>query len=973
MPDPDAVDTGRPTLYLIDGYALIYRAFYAMISRPLTTSSGENTSAPYGLAHFLLDLLEEHEPDYLGVVFDAGHSFREEVHPEYKATREKMPEELEASLPRCRALVEAFRVPVVEAEGWEADDVIGTLAGRAEEEGLHTVIVSGDKDFYQLVDEHVWLLNPGRGGHAPVEAEWVTPENARERLGVPPEQVPDYLALIGDSSDNVPGVRGIGEKTAPKLLEQFPTLEEILEREEEVSSTRARNALADHGGEARLSKELVTIRRDAPVELELERFRREPPDWESLRELFIELEFHSLVRELAPEQGGPAEEDYELVTDPGRVDEVVEEMREAGRFAVDTETTSLDPMRAELVGVSLAAEAGRAYYLPFGHVPPKVTEDEEGNPALALEQAEEPENLPPFDGEEMRALRELLADPEEGKIGQNIKYDRIVLERAGGALEGCVFDTSLASYCLDPGKRDHSLDLLVMDELGVQLTSYEEVAGSGSSEISFAEVPLDDALQYAGEDADYTLRLADVLREKLEDHHLLELMRRIEIPLIPVLADMEQWGIRLDLDFFGELEERVGRELRLVEEEIRKIAGEEVNLRSVPQLRELLFGELELPVLKRTKTGPSTDESVLSELAARGHEVPRLILEYRELDKLDSTYVSVLPGLVHPGTGRIHTSFNQTVAATGRLSSSDPNLQNIPIRSVLGREIRKGFVPEEGWVFLGADYSQIELRILAHLSGDPAFVEAFREGRDVHRETAARIFGTEPGKVSAGMRDRAKTINYATLYGQGPGALASQLGVTRDEAERFIESYFTRFSQVKAYIEEMQERAKEQGYVETLTGRRRYIPEIRSRNPGVRGFGERTAANSPIQGTAADLIKIAMIRLHERLDPAGGQGGRGAAAGGTGGSGDDGRAAAAEGDGAPVAAGPSGKHRWPPRPGARARMLLQVHDELLFEIREEALEEVREIVREEMTGAMELDVPLEVDMGVGESWYEAKA
>ncbi len=920
---PETPDADRPALYLVDGYALIYRAFYAMISRPLTTSSGENTSAPFGLARFLIDLLDAHEPDYLGVVFDAGHSFREEKHPEYKATREKMPEELEASLPRCRELIEAFRVPVVEAENWEADDVIGTLARQASEEGLRTVIVSGDKDFYQLVDEDVWLMNPGRGGHAPVEAEWVTPENAAERLGVPPERVTDYLALIGDSSDNVPGVRGIGEKTAPKLLERFPSVEEVLDRLDEVESTRARNALEEHGEDALLSKELVTIRTDAPVELDLERFRREEPDRRRLRDLFLELEFHSLVREFAPE-GEEVEEDYELVLDPDRAREVVEEMRGAGRCAVDTETTSLDPMRAELVGVSLCAEPGRAYYLPFGHEPPEVARDEDGNPTLALEEADEVDNLPPFTGEEMEPLRELLADPEVAKIGHNLKYDRIVLERAGGALEGIDFDTSLASYCLDPGKRDHSLDLLVMEKLGAQLTSWEEVAGSGASEVLFSRVPLEEALQYAGEDADYCLRLAELLADELEEHRLLELMRRIEIPLVPVLAAMEQRGIALDLDFFGELSGRVDRELAQVEEEIRKIAGEEVNLRSVPQLRELLFEELDLPVLKRTKTGPSTDESVLSELAARGHEVPRLILEYRELDKLNSTYVSVLPGLVHPETGRVHTSFNQTVAATGRLSSSEPNLQNIPVRSALGREIRKGFVPEEGRVFLGADYSQVELRILAHLSEDPAFVEAFRAGRDIHRETAARIFGVDAEDVTGGMRDRAKTINFATIYGQGPSALASQLGISRDEAESFIDGYFERFERVAAYIEEMQERARDRGYVETVTGRRRYIPEIRSRNPGVRGFGERTAANSPIQGTAADLIKIAMIRLHERLDP------------------------------------------------DRARMLLQVHDELLFEVREDALEEVRELVVAEMEGAMELDVPLEVDVGTGDSWFSCK-
>jgi DNA polymerase-1 len=923
LPDPAPRDFDRETLYLIDGYALIYRAFYAMISRPLTTSSGENTSAPYGLAHFLIDVLERHRPDYVGVVFDAGDSFRTEVFPEYKATREKMPEELEASLPRCRELVEAFRVPVVEAEGWEADDVIGTLAEQADEAGLQTVVISGDKDFYQLIDDRTFLLNPGRGGPHGVEGEWVTPENAGERMGVAPERVPDYLALIGDSSDNVPGVRGIGKKTAPDLLEAFGSVEEILSRMDEVTSTRARNALEEHGEEARLSKSLVTIRRDAPVDLDLEAFRREPPDRERLRQLFLELEFHSLLREYAPEGEAGVEERYELVTTTERVHEVVAELREKGPVSVDTETTSLDPTRAELVGISLCAEPGRAFYLPVGHRPPRVARDEEGNPELALD-PEPVENLTGLEDAGMEPLRVLLADPEVAKVGQNIKYDLIVLEGAGATLEGIAFDTSLASYCLDPGKREHALDVLVMDRLGVKLTSYEEVCGSGADEISFAEVSLEAALQYAGEDADYTLRLSRRLEEELEDHELLELFERIEMPLVPVLARMEQTGIGIDLEFFEELEERVSRELRLVEEEIRKIAGEEVNLRSVPQLRELLFERLELPVLKRTKTGPSTDESVLSELAARGHEVPRLILEYRELDKLDSTYISVLPELVHPETGRIHTSFNQTVAATGRLSSSDPNLQNIPVRSALGREIRKGFVAEEGWTFLGADYSQVELRVLAHLSGDPAFVEAFRAGRDIHRETAARIFGVDPDKVTGGMRDRAKTINFATIYGQGPSALASQLGVSRKEAESFIEGYFDRFTGVAAYLEEMKERAREQGYVETLSGRRRYIPEIRSRNPGVRGFGERTAANSPIQGTAADLIKIAMIRLHDRLDP------------------------------------------------GSARMLLQVHDELLLEVRKDRVEETRELVQEEMEGAMELDVPVTVDMAVGDSWYACK-
>ncbi len=951
MNDVSVPEFDRPVLYLIDGYALIYRAFYAMISRPLRTSKGENTSAPYGLARFLIEVLDHHRPDYLAVVFDAGDSFRTEMHPEYKATREKMPDELEASLPRCRELVEAFRVPVVEAEGWEADDVIGTLAAEAEEAGLQTVIVSGDKDFYQLIDEHTWLLNPGRGGPAGVDTEWVSTANADERLGVPPALVPDYLALIGDSSDNVPGVRGIGKKTAPGLLERFGSLEGVLEHVEQVKSTRARNALEGAAEGARLSRELVTIRRDAPVSLELERFQREAPDRKRLRDLFLALEFHTLLREYAPEgKGDEIGEDYELVTSVERVAEVVEALRgtladggeapadedggaagdgdggapgAAPFLSVDTETTSLDPMRARLVGISLAAEPGRAFYLPVGHVPPMTETGADGEPALALD-AREPDNLPALESDSMEPLRALLADPDVAKLGQNIKYDLVVLRRAGAEIGGIRFDTSLASYCLDPGKREHALDILVMDRLGRKLTSYEDVCGSGPAQISFAEVPLEEALQYAGEDADYTLRLAEVLERELREHAMLDLLERIEVPLVPVLADMEMAGIALDLDFFGKLQERIDRELRLVEEEIQKIAGEEVNLRSVPQLRQLLFEKLELPVLKRTKTGPSTDESVLTELAARGHEIPRLILEYRELDKLNSTYVSVLPGLVNPDTGRVHTSFNQTIAATGRLSSSDPNLQNIPIRSVLGREIRKGFVAEEGWTFVGADYSQVELRILAHLSGDPAFVKAFREGRDIHRETAARIFGVAAEDVNGGMRDRAKTINFATIYGQGPAALASQLGISRREAERFIEGYFERFSGVKAYLERMKEEARDKGYVETLSGRRRYIPEIRSRNPGVRGFGERTATNSPIQGSAADLIKLAMIRLHEELDP------------------------------------------------DRARMLVQVHDELLFEVREGEVEATRETVRAAMEGAMSLDVPLRVEIGVGRTWYECK-
>jgi DNA polymerase-1 len=925
-----------------------------MISRPLTTSSGENTSAPFGLARFLIRILDDFRPDYIGVVFDAGDSYRAEVFPEYKATREKMPEELELSLPRCREVVEGFRVPVIEIEDWEADDVIGTLAAQAGERGIRTVIVSGDKDFYQLVDEHTHLLNPGRGGAAGIEETEITPENAGERLGVAPEHVTDYLALIGDSSDNIPGVRGIGPKTAPGLIETYGSLEEILAHAGEIESKRVRNALLEHRDEALLSKRLVTIRRDAPIELDLDALRREPPDRGRLRELFLDLEFHTLARDYAP---GGSEEVVEEVTDeagmddgtgaravpavtPGadsvvelevvsgtdRIDEITSALREAPAIAVRALAVGQGP-RSQLIGLGLAASPGRAWYLSFGHRVIRQATDPDGNPVLALGDLPEdagPHNLPPLDAPELADLRGLLEDPERPKWSGDAKRDLHALRAAGGGLSGVSFDASLAAYCLDPGKRRHELELVALDRLGRHVPSPAELCGSGRSAVAPADVAAESAAAHAAGGAEALLVLGGPMLEDLDRYEMTRLLEDVELPLVEVLADMERLGVRIDTAFFARLDERLSRDLDLVQEEIYKIASGEVNLRSVPQLRELLFEQLDLPVLRKTKTGPSTDESVLTELAAQGHVVPRLILEHRELDKLRSTYVLKLPEMVDASTGRIHTSFNQTVAATGRLSSSDPNLQNIPIRSSLGREIRKGFIPADGHVFVSADYSQIELRVLAHLSADPAFVTAFREGRDIHRETASRIFGMLPEDVPAAMRDQAKTINFATIYGQGPVALATQLGISRTQANEFIDAYFERFEGVAHYLEEMKEKARTQGYVETLLGRRRYIPEIRARNPGMRGFGERTATNSPIQGTAADLIKLAMIRLHERLA------------------------------------------------GSGSRMLLQVHDELLFEVPEHEAEELGTIVRDLMEGAIELDVPLCVDLGIGRSWYDSK-
>ncbi len=916
----------RPRLFLVDAYALIYRSFFAFIQRPLMNSRGENTSAPFGFTNFLEQLKEDFEPDYLAVVFDAGDSFREEIYPEYKATREKMPDELAASLPRVRAIVEAYRDPVIELEGYEADDVIGTLATKAAAAGLEAVIVSGDKDFYQLVDEHVHLLNPGRGGPNGVDAEWVDLSNADEKFGVPPSQVVDYLALIGDSSDNVPGAPGIGPKTAVKLLGEYGSLESLLERAGELSGKRAREALTDHADDVRMSRRLVTIMRDLPVELDLDRLRIAEPDHAALRDLFLDLEFRRLAERYtqlaldqdALESAAAAEATYRLVTDAAEVAALAARAREAGRVAIDTEASDLDPMRARLVGVSLGFGEGEAVYLPFAHRPSST-------PTLDAVDEAVP-NLPALDADEMAPLRALFADASVEKVGHNLKYDMLVLERAGAALAGPLFDTMVASYVLDPGRRSHGLDDLALEILAHRTTTYADVAGKGRKEIPFAEVPLDEARDYACEDADLAWRLADRFRPQMAEHALTKLFDELEMPLVPVLAAMERAGIRIDAAFFRTMSGKLKGELELIEQEIQKIAGVEFNLNSTPQLRDVLFTRLELPVVKRTKTGPSTDASVLEELAAAGHEVPRLMLEYRELEKLRNTYVDALPKLVNPETGRIHTSFNQTVAATGRLSSSEPNLQNIPIRTALGREIRKGFVADEGRVLLAVDYSQIELRVLAHFSGDAPLVEAFREGIDVHRQTAAVIFDVPIESVSAEQRARAKTINFATLYGQGAFSLARQLGVARDEAQAFIDQYFERFSGVRRFLDEQVSKARDQGWVATLLGRRRYVPELKSRNWNIRQFGERVAQNTPIQGTAADLIKKAMLDVDGLLAERGGG----------------------------------------------ARMLLQVHDELLFEVPEEEVDAVREGVVGAMEGALELTVPLVAEWGVGRSWYDAK-
>jgi DNA polymerase-1 len=843
---------------------------------------------------------------------------------------------------------------------------------------VSVVVVSGDKDFQQLVRPGVWILNPGRGGSAAVEEQWVGVENANERLGVPPERVTDYLALVGDSSDNVPGVRGIGDKTARELVNTYGGLEDILARAGEITKKRPREALREHAANARLSKELVTIREDLDIPLDLEALRLREPDRDQLRDLFVELEFHSLAKEAAPAKRAPetgVERRYTTVETVAHVQDVVARARQAGSFALDTETViaagdppKIDPLRAKLIGISLAIAPGEAYYFPLRHRQHAAEQtdfllDVSGDRSAtdapedrgAVQGGDEAtrarprkrvvkkvesiasrllgggttqpvNNLPPLDSPEMAPLRELLEDAAVSKSAQNAKFDLLALRKAGVNLRGLEFDTMLASYVLDPGRRSHGLDVLALEFLQHTMTSYEDLCGKGKDALRFDECPVEAARDYSCEDADITLRLRGVFEPQLEKFALKDLLRDVEMPLVNVLAEMEWTGVAIDDDWFKSLKVRFERERKAVEQKIYETAGTEFNIASNLQLREILFVKLGLPVLKKTSTGPSTDASVLQELAEAGHTLPVLLMEYRELSKLENTYLDTLPELVNPQTGRLHTSFNQTVAATGRLSSSDPNLQNIPIRRELGREIRRGFVPEQGWSLVAADYSQIELRLLAHLSSDPAFVDAFHAGGDIHRQTASIIFDVPVAEVTPEMRARAKTINFATIYGQGPQALSRQLHIEHAEAKEFIARYFERFQGIRAYLDSMVEFAREHGYVQTLFGRRRYIPELRDRNFNIRAFGERTAANSPIQGSAADLIKLAMIHIHKLLGER----------------------------------------------GLRTRMLLQVHDELVFEVPDEELDSAQTLVKQEMEHAAELSVPLVVDLGVGKNWMETK-
>ena len=899
-------------LFLIDGTAFAYRSYYA-IKSGLSDSQGRPTNAAFGFARVLLKLLREHEPSHIAAVFDArGKTFRHEAYPEYKATRRKTPEDLGVQFAFIDAIVEAFGIPLVRVQGVEADDVMGTLARAAEREGLDTVLVTGDKDLLQLVTDHVVVFDPGKGS----EGAWHGPAEVRERFGVGPGHVVDSLALMGDASDNVPGVRGIGEKTARTLLEKYATLDGVYAHLDETKGKVRENLEADREN-AYMSRELVTLRTDVDVGLGPSDCRAKAIDRARACEVFAELGFESLVEEFLPDAAQAEDLKYTLVLTEEQLQAAIAEMRAAGEFAVDTETTSVEPMRAELVGVSMSCRARTGYYVPIAHAPEALVR---GKPVDELFGGESLEAVPRERA--LALLRPLLEDASLGKVGHNIKYDLIVLERAGIRLAGITVDTMVASYLTNPSRMRHNLGEVSLHYLRRKMIPIAALIGKGAKAITFDNVPVDTACEYACEDADIAWRLAGVFRKLLRERELGPLFAEVEIPLIDVLAKMEMAGIAIDADVFESLRKEVEEGLAALETAIFGEAGESFNINSPKQLQGILFDKIGLAPKRKTKTGYSTDVEVLEELA-REHPLPRKILEYRTLDKLRGTYLVALPKLVNPETARIHTSFNQAVTATGRLSSSDPNLQNIPVRTEIGKRIRAGFVPgERGQRLISADYSQIELRILAHLSGDGPLSEAFARGADIHTDTAARVFHVPGDLVTPDMRRQAKAVNFGVVYGMSAYGLARNLGIPNREAARFIEEYFAQYPGVQAWIDATLERARSDGYVTTLLNRRRYIADLNSSNGATRKGAERMAINTPVQGSAADIIKLAMTRLDKALK------------------------------------------------GMRSRMLLQVHDELIVEGPAHEAEAVAAVVRTVMEGAATLDVPLRVDVGIGNSWAE---
>jgi len=904
----------RKTIYLVDGSSLFYRGYFAFIKNPLINSKGENTSATFGFVNSLMKIIKDEDPDYIAIVFDTKEpTFRHKMYPEYKSTRAKMPDDLVAQIPRIWEATHVLNIPHFEMEGYEADDIIGTFAVMAEKKGLDVYCVTGDKDFFQLVTDHIRIYTPKSAVDTP---DKMGREEVLAKFGVYPEMVIDKLSLMGDSSDNVPGIPGIGPKTADKLLEQFGSLENVLSSHEQISAKGVREKVAANAELAKLSKRLVTIDTDVPVELDLDQVKRQPYNIEATKKFFLELEFTRLLSEIivGADSAAPVEKTaavsskgfYHTVATLADLKKLLEEFSKKKEIAVDTETTSLDALKAELVGVSLSDQGGVGYYIPLGH------------------SGEGEKNLP-F-AEALELIKPFLEDPKVKKIGQNIKYDLEVLNNYDIDINPIGFDTMLASYVLNPSSREHSLDFMAMKHFDYKMQPITDLIGSGRKQKTFDIVPVKTATPYAAEDADFTFRLHGKLAPELEKHELTKLFYDIELPLIKVLACMEEAGIRIDADYLAGLSKDMDKKRDRLIGEIYQIAGGEFNINSPQQLAHILFEKLNLPTKGRTtkKTGYSTDVRVLEGLA-KIHPLPKVILDYRQLTKLKNTYIDALPKLINEKTGRVHTSFNQTIAATGRLSSTDPNLQNIPIRTDEGRQIRKAFIPRDSeYVLLTADYSQIELRILAHYAEDPVLIKAFRESEDIHARTAAEVYDVAIDEVTSDMRRAAKTANFAIIYGVSAFGLTQQTDLSLTEARQFIDRYFQRYPGIQGYMESNKQFARDNGYVTTMFNRRRYIPEINNTNANIRQFAERIAINTPIQGTAADMIKLAMIKIHKSMA------------------------------------------------GFRSQMVLQVHDELVFDVHKPELDKVRKIVKEGMEKVVELKVPIVADMGTGENWLDAK-
>ena len=898
-------------IILVDGSSFLFRAYHA-IREPLTTSTGQTTHAVFGTINMLRSLAKQYQPVRLAVVMDAkGKTFRNEMYPAYKANRPPMPDDLRVQLDYVKQIIPAMGIALVSVPGVEADDVIGTLATEASKRDFHTVIVSSDKDLAQLVSAQVEMVDTMKNTR-------LDPDGVAQKFGVPPAQIVDYLALMGDSSDNIPGIPGVGPKTAVKWLTEFGSLDGVKAQADEITG-KVGESLRENLTQLELSRQLATLKCDVALTLSLDDLRVQPADTDKLRALYTELEFRSWLKQLDAEDGenhgdaATATADdkmptqYQTITDGKTLARWLGKLKKSKLFAVDTETTSLDAHQAELVGLSFSTTPGEAAYLPLQH-----------------RYAGAPAQLSLVDT--LEKLRPVLEDPSRAKTGQNIKYDLEVLQHHGITLRGVTHDTMLMSYLLDAGNSRHDMDTLARKHLGHQTIKFSDIAGTGKHQLTFDQIDIEQATRYAAEDADITLRLHRALAPRVEkDKALGKLFREIEMPLIEVLARTESNGVKVDADMLRAQSAVIAGRLEEIEKATFAVAGETFNIASPKQIQEILYEKQGIPVLRKTPKGqPSTAESVLQELAVE-HELPRLILAHRSLAKLKSTYTDKLPGLVNPKTGRIHTSYHQAVAATGRLSSSDPNLQNIPVRSEEGRHIREAFIAESGCVLVSADYSQIELRIMAHLSGDVGLVAAFKHGLDVHTATAAEVFGIDAEQVDAEQRRRAKAINFGLIYGMSAFGLARQLQIDQKQAREYIEIYFDRYPGVKQYMAHTVDTARRQGYVETLYGRRLNLPEIGSKNAPRRQYAERTAINAPMQGSAADLIKLAMLAVD----------------------------------------------KWITDNNVGAKIILQVHDELVLEVAEDEAGRVAEATAELMASVATLKVPLVVDTGTGHNWKEA--